>query len=258
MAEDRLDSGFAPLTRTPQPRSRPKVSILTLDADSLLPQLSRPFTRNRSEFARAKLTLQRPYKPMEEAEDHMEALSIQNAQPGLVTAQGFSMREKSHRSADKGARLGKPRTAGIPRTAISFPVISPTDSEDSNEISIDLAKFLPTPHQRSVNPREITVEEVFARRLQAQISPLSHLRYLKQRERVSFSPATVARTNVTRSLLQTFNKTRVGLGVGGEKGLELRGLRAYWVVEDPKLRRKAKIRRGTRGRLREIEDLKVK
>jgi len=257
MAEDSFDPVLVPLSRTPQGRSRPKVSVLTLDADSLLPRLSRPITRNRSEVARAKLTFQRPYKPRDDLEGHMEALSIQASQPALVlTAQVFSVRDKAYRSADKGILpgRGKQKTAGIARTAVSFPTISSPDSEDSNELSIDLAKFLPSPHKRSINLREITVEEVFARRLRAQISPLTHLRYLKHRERVSFSPATVARTNVSRSLLQTFHRTRAGLAVVGEKGLELRGLRAYRVVEDPKVHRKVKMRREVKGKLKEIED----
>ncbi len=257
MAEHSFDSVV--LSRTPKVPIRLKVSVLTLDADSLLPPLTRPATRNRSEIVKSKLPFHRACKLPDESEDHMEALSIHNSPSTLVsTAHTFSVREKLYRSsfaADRRASLGrgKLRTAGLARTAISITAISSTESEDSNELDIDLAKFIRSPNKRSINVKEITVEEVFARRLRAQISPLSHLRHLKQRDRVSYSPATVAKTAVTRSLLQTFNKTRGGLKTPGEEGLELRGLRAYRRNEEPKLQRKSKMKRGMKGRLRGTE-----
>lgn len=240
-------------------RGRFKVAVLTLHADAILPQLPRPITRNRSEATRLKLLSRRGCTHFDDSEDHMEALGIHTSQVTLFNpAQLLSVREKPFRryfpeTKPNSQGRPKPKTAEVPSENLTFPAITPSDSFDSNELDIDLAKFIRDPGKRSVNIKEITVEEVFARRLQAQISPLSHVR--KMGKKVSHSPVNVTRSPVTHSLLQSIYKSKTPENSGG-KELELRGFRAYQIPEEAKFQRRVRMVRRHNGRLKRIDDMR--
>ena len=138
--------------------------------------------------------------------------------------------EKYSRHANSPRRTleqpGEDATQKVP----SVDAKSSTDSEDSNECDIDLGKFIGGAAKRTVNVKEITIEDVFRRKIRERTSPLTSINKAFSRGFGRKSPVTVSRSFFPKNLLQTMRRSTPKPSASHfEDSLSMKGLQLYRV-----------------------------